>query len=584
MIDVRVFRRCATLLAVVSSVATAQPGAGRVFNPRVNPVFPKGDIVAYEQLDADRRELQFLRLSTGERFPARKDAVVGAFSLPGAAGDARVTVYSGDLDWRPTAVAGRYWFAYIAGDDRGLHLYFNFIDAQGKLATTDPIEVPFPGAVRSPRWSADGRHLAFVSDSSALHVLWNVDRALASPRGRIPLRAVPIASAARPALFPSWSAIDVRTGTMYLAYQVEKTIRGNRVYAIDALTVDTKDAIIRGGPVTLTEALQGANAYRPSWSPDGRMIAFYTDRGRTGDVEAQRLDIRVAEVQKSRDGALFRGELLQGRSPRIAEGVLPVEYRGPEWTKIGVGTIAQPAIVYVQRDEAQNNPIAVVAIDPWRSMRSRSESEVVYSARWGTANHKEVNAVEGCREIRYTYVSVAGGGEIVRSQIVNDPMAKGPCSAVPSAKGSGTTIKRPSIALSALFPGGGQLSSGRTGKGVLMAIGGLGGAAIGFVGASGTKSAADAALSAITSRDSSAWASASDDHASKKSLATIGIGVAAAGWLFSVLDAALAKGGGESASLSVGVLPSVATAGFPGGRALPRARFGVRLPFGGPGR
>jgi len=587
---------CALMAPAIAPPLAAQQSAGRVFNPRINPVFPGADLVAYEQLEVDRRELQFQRLSTGTRFPARRAPVVGEFSLPGLVGDTRMSVYSGDLDWRPAVTASRYWFAYVAGDSRGLHIYLNYIDARGALAPGEPLEVPFAGGARSPRWSADGRHVAFVSDSGVVHVIWNADRAVASGSAA-QLRPTRIDVAGRPALFPAWSPRGASAADpVYLAYQVERTIRGNRVFAIDVLTINPSAGAVLGPPVTVTEALQGASAYRPSWSPDGTMIAYYTDRGRAVAGESQQLDVRVVEVQKSRDGSVFRGELLQGRSPRLAENVLPVESRGPEWTRIAVGAQTQPAIVYVQRDEAQNNPIAVVAIQPWRSMRTRAESEVVYSTRWGTANHKEVNGVEGCRLVRFAYVSVAGGGESVRSQDVQAPWAQGPCGTVPpdtrtnpvvaAATGGNPSAapRRPSIALSALFPGAGQLAAGRAGKGTILALGGVAGAAVAFLGASGTKSAADDAAVAIENRRQDEWASLESDYNSKKSMVTIGAGVAAAAWLVSVVDAAMSRGGSESARLTVGVVPAPSGHADADARAIPQARVGWRIPFGGASR
>ncbi len=404
-------RLCCPLLLGALVPAVGAQSAGRVFNPRVNPANP--DLVAFETLNGDRQELFIRRLSNGATFSATTSASAapaGLVGLPGLASSDNVAVFSGDADWRPVAPDGQQWFAYVASDRGAVKLFVNFIDANGALSTREPIALSTLGSARHPRWSPDGRHLAFVSDSSVLHVFWNLDRALRA--GVKPaVLATRIGAAGNGVLFPAWSP----KGTA-IAYQSELSERGGRRFGIEVLAVDTLLSSVRGAPILLTEELLDANAIRPSWSPDGKFIAYYVDRSASPTDGANALDIGIAEVQtQPTTGRMLRGELLRGQSRRLAEGVVANSTRGPSWTRMYVGTDPRLAVVYVQRDDAAGNPIFVHSVDAWTAMRDRSTSRVQLSAGFPTVNHREVAATSSRGFVRYSYASVASGGEVINT-------------------------------------------------------------------------------------------------------------------------------------------------------------------------
>lgn len=164
----------ASLLLVGTTAAPrALPAQSRlVFNPQTNVANP--DLIAYEALVGDRQQLTFHRLSDNKTFAALSAPLSpGALQAPGLAAGRGVTVFSGDMDWHPVRAegsTGKQWFTYVA-TDRGVgKLFVNYLDAYGNLAKESPIQLPFAGGVRQPRWSPDGKHLAVVSDLSLIHI------------------------------------------------------------------------------------------------------------------------------------------------------------------------------------------------------------------------------------------------------------------------------------------------------------------------------------------------------------------------------------------------------------------------------
>jgi dipeptidyl aminopeptidase/acylaminoacyl peptidase len=397
------------MIVAWSGRSHAQQSPGRAFNPLASALLP--DVIAFEQLDRDRRELLFMRASSGEVFPARQRATTasgGGVVLPDLGSDRRdLTSFSGDLDWRPKLDGRRLWFAYVESDGAGLRLLLNFIESNGRLATSDPIRVPFEGNVRAPRWSPDGKHLVFVS-GARLYLIPDADQALAPGRASR-LTPVGLRQPSGPVYFPEWSPDG-----SHIAYQVETTTRGVQNMAIEVLPIWFTDGGDVGTPVIVTESLREENEYRPSWSPDGRHLSFYVDRLVARGTESPILDVGIVEVQLNpTDRRVFRGEVREGRSRRLAERVIPNESRGPAWTEVQDGASASPAIVYVQRDEARNNPVLVAGLQRWLDQRPREQFEIALSGSWGTVNHKFVRSTRLGRGMRYVFVSVEGGGERV---------------------------------------------------------------------------------------------------------------------------------------------------------------------------
>jgi len=550
-----------------------QPVAGAVFNPIVSAANP--DILAYETLTGDRQELYLYRVSTKQSFPVSRAAPAAfAGGIPGLSGGAQRSVYSGEADFKPTLDRGRQWFAYIASERGAFKLLVNYVDEGGRLADRDPVTLPFTGGARQPRWSVDGRHLAFVSDSGILYIYPNLGSALSSGNAAS-LPAVRIAQSGVGVRFPVWSPKG-----NYIAYEVERTVRSSKRSQIEVLAVDTGTAGARGTPVLLTEDLTDANAFRPSWSADARHVAYYVDRLLTrGDVGSGAVDIGVvvAQVQPT-TGRILRGEILSGSSRRIAEGVRPNLWRGPSWTRMYVGTDVKDALVYVQADDAKADPVFVHSLDAWLALRSRDESRVSMSDVLNSENAREVSVTESKGFARYAFSTLGGGGQVVRTfDDVRATWAKGaapiPAAAITVANDlvpkEKVAVRRSSLPLSMIFPGAGQMVGGHKKKGLLLSVVGIASASMFALGATGRSAAITDGLEA---KDDDEYTRAETDFKGKKTVQLAGAGALGAAWLVGLVDAA--RSGGSTTTVGLTTAPG------PRSVANANGSLGLRVAFG----
>lgn len=444
----------AVALLLAAQSGQAQQSTGRVFNP----VFAPGDpaVLAYEWQAGDRRELYLMDIASGARAPLRLSAEAApvdplsfeSFDLMGGMGP--LASFSGYLDWNPVPSGSRRWFAYVAATAEGrLGLNLGFVDTERSLTEDGLIRLRFDGDVQDPRWSPDGRRLLFVSDSR----IYLVRDVRAVIRGAV-ADIVQVAGEGAAALSPAWSP-DGR----YVAYQTRpEGGASGAAWGIEVVDVSGEEP---AGRVNLTHSLGNTNAYRPSWSPDGSFLAFYSDREGLGP-ESRSLDIGVVEAQRDPEtGRIFRGEVRQGRSRVLAQSVLPNQRRGPTWTlhsnRVG--------LVYVLQDESQGNPVMLADLGRWLQFEATYALNLSQGADWSSMNHREVVSRLEPRQLRVTYAFAAqdGAGETVTVRNVNAPWL---AAMIPAPSRSSV------LARSVVLPGWGQSFRGDRGRGrLLMAVG-----------------------------------------------------------------------------------------------------------------
>ncbi len=566
----------ACLVVPASTVAAQRPEAGRVFNPSSSP--GSGSVISYERLEGTRRFIEFRRASNGEVFTlataASKETQAVSFLFDGS----ETSSYEGELAWRPIIEDGRTWFAYVAADQQGTRLLLNYVDRSGKLSTKEPLQMPFPGKARFPRWSPNGKHLVFVSDSAVVHIASNVSDAILSGNAQA-ITIVRQKESTRPAGFPQWSPVGD-----HIAYDVETVTRGVRNRAIEVLPVDQKVGRSTAPPRIVTEGMANSNEYRPAWSPDGKYVAFYSDASGFAAGGSRTIQIGVVEIQLNPNTRkVMRGEVKEGRSAWIAEDVIPNEARGPVWTSVNDQNEPRPAIVYVRRDAERDNPIIAVSLSRWLDGLARAQSErmLTNTPTWNTVNNKFVSASEirTAKVMRYVFVSVEGGGEKVQSKDEAAPWLR----EFAEDRSSNAVVR--AIA----FPGLGQFANGQNGTGgavMGLAVAGIAAGVVGFGSMSSSRSEGNAIIAKqllqVSPQNAADFATQESKFSSGKTVALVGLGITAGAWIYGIWRAGNVEEEAGPARVSIRVLPE----GILGtGRVTTFAsRVQLSIPFGGPRR
>jgi len=371
-----------------------------------------------------------------------------------------------------------------------------------------------------------------------LHVFFNVDQVLAKQRSVAALRATPATDLGTGVSFPSWSP-----GSPYLAYQVERLIRGIRHSQIEVIGVDTTGRRFRGAPIVVSTDLNDASVYRPSWSQDAKYLAMYADRdgrGATGQ-----LDIAILELQtEPGTGRVMRGTLQRGKTNRIATAVAANGSRGPSWSRATSGGIPQPALVYAQADTGRVAPIFLHLLDSWLSAQGLDAERIEVSAGFNSVSHREVTATESNGFVRYAYATEASGAEVVSTY--DDRLARwarGPAPVLPlgGPVPEPRVLRASSLPLAFVFPGAGQLRGDHKVKGTVLAAVGVIGAGLFVKGTSGMSVAVDEAQVALDSRNLNEHRAAASKFNSESSTRMIGAGAFGAAWVVGLIDAAMQR-------------------------------------------
>jgi len=309
-----------------------------------------------------------------------------------------LSVYDGQAHWMPVpGPGGKRWFVFSGGgrfNNRDVYVSFAGAGRAYRLTAHEARDV-------TPRFSPDGTAIVFVSTRTGAGDLYLVRNAIRVCSDILAgIEPVPDQGVVRLTqnperdLYPDWDPT-----ARFIAYSefgrsdLETTTEPNMGIAV----VDIQH--IDAAPVRLTfDAVQES---RPSWSPDGNRIAFYSSQR----IEDSRVDIGVIEVvYDARANSPRLGRLVEtGVGRRVAFDVLPREEEGPEWAP-GTPEAHPRSLVYVRAARAGGDRIVVANVGEWEAGHPGFEKliepwglEAPQSAGWETERSLVIAAQSGGR-------------------------------------------------------------------------------------------------------------------------------------------------------------------------------------------
>jgi Tol biopolymer transport system component len=292
---------------------------------------PDGAWLSWEVDYLDKKVVE-LYVAPGPDAPPRKVVPVtrgsSAMTAGFATSGAEMVVH--EISFSPPAL---HRFAYASsGTSQDYDVY---IDGAGPIAAA-------PGADGTAAWSPDGKWIVFTSARTGQGDLYLEDVA-AVEKPPLKLTGDPTSSE----LFAAWSP-----DSQQIAF-VGHTQKGDNIYLIDNVGFPSPR------PLTTWERTQT----RPTWSPDGTMIAFYSNH-----TELDRFDLYMMPVS--------------GTPVLVATDVL-LNDDGPAWTP------DSKHLVYVKHDEGAFDPVYAAPV------RQPSQARAIATGTVGNGDLDVVRRPDG---------------------------------------------------------------------------------------------------------------------------------------------------------------------------------------------
>jgi Tol biopolymer transport system component len=218
----------------------------------------------------------------------------------------------GQPDWSPTDNT----VAFVSGRDGGAHLYLLDVDSR-RVASASMGDK----AYLYPRWSPDGKRIAAIYGANENH-----DIVLLEGDLRALLRPKPVVAE------PAAGAVPAKTPPPVPAKPTPPPVTQR------ALTTWRHDDL------------------SPSWSPDGKRIAFYTNQNEENDPKVWAIAVVDASGTTPSEGTELAAQV-------VARNVIPDVHMGPAWLP------DNRRIAYVRNDKQDYSPIYLVDVDSRQQWR-----------------------------------------------------------------------------------------------------------------------------------------------------------------------------------------------------------------------
>lgn len=262
---------------------------------------PDGKFLAFEVRHVEKRsiDLRILNVASG-----KTKIVRAGTSVLDVESDKRGMV-AREIAWSPRG------YRYLYASNGSGNVYDIYMSREGRLKWSSRAKND-----GQPAWSPDGKRIVFTSGRTGKGDLYWVNVSKMKPR-----RLTRNESSTE--FFPAWDPSNSRR----LAY-VRHTDQSDRIYVIDN--------VFSPSPKRLTKWNRSVSEVNPSWSPDGKQIAFFGVRD---------------------DGTfdLYLGRMGQ-RPKRLAANVMKSDQFGPAWSPDG------KFIFYVQKTNKNNDSMMAINV------------------------------------------------------------------------------------------------------------------------------------------------------------------------------------------------------------------------------